>query len=112
MGDNEGDFDSLKNPRSTSNDPYSKNPLSSRGTQRTDANNYRPVLNGQKKLDPLNMSPRTMVAHLSIEEEKKLRDDELKYQYNQTKRDHDVNFFAHHIAKKSKKTNKSLTLRQ
>ena len=103
--DNEAELDSLKNPRSTSNGYNSKNPMSSRGTQRTgDINIYKPVLNAQRKLDPLNMSPRTMAVHLSIEEERKLRDEELKIQQSQTKRDNDVSFFAQHIAKKNKKT--------
>ena len=40
------------------------------------------------------MSPRTMVKHLSIEEEKKLREEELKLQQSYTKRENDVSFFA------------------
>ena len=54
------------------------------------------------------MSPRTMVKHLSIEEEEKLRKEELKLQQNYTKRENDVSFFAQHISKKAKAPNKTV----
>ena len=47
------------------------------------------------------MSPRSMVMHLSIEQERKLKQIEAKHLESQTKRENDVSFFAHHIGKKN-----------
>ena len=52
------------------------------------------------KVDPLRMSPRSMITHLSIEQERQLKKMEAKQLENQVKRANDVDFFSNHINKK------------
>ena len=85
-----------------------KVPSTTRGNQRRTLEVLEKPILTNDKIDPLRMSPRSMITHLSIEQERQLKKMEAKQLETQTRREHDVNFFSHHISKKKNQRNKSV----